>query len=157
MLFKALFVSSATLYSTAAVVAHDKSHERYEHMMKYIGENDIMPVSANSSRAVGIESGSFVTTIYTTLNCAKDTEFTASGYTLGSCISAGENSSFRYTSCSMTSTKTVVGMDSCTSNDCTGCTSFDVPFDTGCQTMSLMTCSSEDKPWEKFDFDYHAL
>lgn len=133
-------------------------HSVYKKHLSYIETNKISP--KNISQVIGVESqsGSFVTTVYTTMSCQKNTEYTATGTTLGSCISASDSASYKYTSCSTQGSKTIVGMTSCTSGDCSsGCSSFDVPFETGCQTMSMMTCSNEDDPWEAFNFDYHAL
>lgn len=133
------------------------AHASYKQHMDYIKANGIMPIMLNST---GLESssGSFVTTVYTTMTCQKNTEYTATGTTLGSCISASDTASYRYTSCSVQGSKTVVGMTSCTSGDCeSGCSSYSIPFDTGCQTMSMMTCSSANEPWEDYNFDYHAL
>lgn len=157
MLTRSLLISAA-LYGANSLSIGDDRHKTYHDILKVIESNDISSVEVSSNRTVGMTSGYFVTTVYTTMTCAKNSEFTASGTTLGSCISATADSSYRYTSCSQSGSKTVVGMDSCTSGDCSsGCSSFDVPFDTGCQTMSMMTCSSQDEPWRAYDFDYHAL
>jgi len=138
----------------------DDLHSIYKKHLRYIETNAISPKKENSSQVIGVESqsGSFITTVYTTMTCQKNTEYTATGTTLGSCISASDTASYKYTSCNTQGSKTIVGMTSCTSGDCSsGCSSFDVPFDTGCQTMSMMTCSTQDEPWEEFSFDYHAL
>lgn len=159
LLTKALVWSWAVHVHEALSIENDL-HSNYRQNLRYIKANGITPKERNSTQMIELESqsGSFVTTVYSTVTCQKNTEYTSSGTVLGSCISASDEASYKYTSCTTQGSKTIVGMTSCTSGGCSsGCSSFDIPFDTGCQTMSMMTCSNQDEPWEDFNFDYHAL
>ena len=120
----------------------------------------LKPITTNGLGSSGA-AGSYVTTVYTTPNCASGSKYTASGYILNSCISLKSNTtangSFKYSDCSQSGGKTTVTMTYCTSStDCTsGCMSYQIPQTTSCTSSSVITCSTSDEPWGN-DFNYHS-
>ena len=112
--------------------------------------------NSTASAHLTMSDGSYIVAVYTTPNCKADSVYTATGYTLGGCISL-ENESYMYTDCVSTGGKTTVTLTTCTSTDCSsGCTSIPLlPQNTGCQSLSTVTCSSRSEPWNDFDLNYH--
>ena len=129
-------------------------HEQYEKLLK--SEQKVSVPTPNRTATLSGGNEYYVTTVFTTPNCASSSAYTATGYTLGACISAGGESSYMYTDCSESGSTTFITMTSCTSTDCSsGCSSFKIPQEGSCKTMSTMKCMSGDSPWSEYDFNYH--
>eukprot|EP00602_Paraphysomonas_sp_CaronLab_P006215 CAMPEP_0185023922 /NCGR_PEP_ID=MMETSP1103-20130426/6610_1 /TAXON_ID=36769 /ORGANISM="Paraphysomonas bandaiensis, Strain Caron Lab Isolate" /LENGTH=168 /DNA_ID=CAMNT_0027556719 /DNA_START=168 /DNA_END=674 /DNA_ORIENTATION=- len=116
-----------------------------------------MAIPVSNPSVVSMSEGSYVTTVYTTPNCAANSTYTATGTSLGSCISVDSDTSYMYSDCSASGSKVTVTMTTCTSSDCSsGCQSFKLPQESNCQTMSTITCTSADDPWKEGGFNFHS-
>jgi hypothetical protein len=134
-----------------------KSHAMFQNHMKLIEELNIQPISNATNLSKSASAGSYMTKVYTSPTCSADTLYTASGYVYDHCISVDGNVGYKYSDCSVAGSKTTVKMSYCTSSDCTsGCTTYPISMDTGCKTMSIITCTSSEEPWNDLNFNAHA-
>ena len=152
-------ISLATVGVVTAAGLRVNPHATYELHMQMIKERNIKPLSSgNTTSIVGksASTGSYMTQVFESVNCKEDTLFTASGYVYGHCISVDGASGYSYDDCSQSNGKTTVQLTTCDSGDCSsGCTTFPLPVDTGCKTMSIFSCESSTEPWNDLGLNSH--
>ena len=146
-------VSSLAFVSAAARPSVDPHHTFRQHLAQ-IKESHIQPVNG-TMLGKSAAAGSYMTQIFESPTCQKDTLYTASGYVYNQCLSL-EGSGYVYSDCSQAGGKTTVHVSICSAADCSsGCETYPVPVDTGCKTMSIMSCESSTTPWEGLGLNTH--
>lgn len=154
----ALLVATVALCSAAADARSAPDvHAAFRSHMTMIKEQSIEPLSATEVSALGksATAGSYTTKIYSSPTCSESSLYSASGYVYNRCI-AIDKMSFKYSDCSSGGGKTTVMMTYCSSSDCSsGCMTYPLSVNTGCQTSSIFSCESSKEPWSDLGLNSH--
>lgn len=148
IIMKELISCVALIGAVSAAQSHLDPHRIFKRDLQLIKDSGILPLANATTLGKSAVAGSYTTQVYSTLNCQTDSLYTASGYVYGQCLSL-DGTGYSYSDCSEGGGKTTVHMTICTASDCSSdCSTYPIAFDTGCQTMSIMSCQSSKTPWE---------
>lgn len=130
-------------------------HRTLEFHLNLIKENNVQPLPNGTAVGKSATAGSYMTQVFETPNCQADSLYTASGYVYDHCVSLN-GQGYMYSDCSQGGGKTTVHMTMCSDEDCTkDCSTYPIVMDTGCKTLSIMSCESSKQPWEDLPLNTH--
>ena len=147
--------SLALLGAAGAAGPVTNPHRTLELHLSLIKERNVQPLPNGTTVGKSASAGSYMTQIFETPNCQADSLYTASGYVFDRCI-ALNGQGYMYSDCSQGGGKTTVHMTMCSDTNCSkDCSTYPIALDTGCKTMSIMSCESSKEPWTDMPLNTH--